>query len=235
MRTQKEVFETTEGDKWFFRNQKEYEKKQENLLVDLLRKIDLSPRKVLEIGCSNGFQLQQIKEVFGCECDGVDPSPKAIEHGKTCYPDISLRVGTADHLPYEDHRFDTVIFGFCLYLCDRPDLFRIACEADRVLRNHGSVIITDFYPSFPFKNKYAHYQGLHSYKMNYDRMFTWNPAYTEIANIVYSHVGFHQHDIPNERIATVVLRKNEHCAYPEEPYRHQDQVPLKPSLTLTSQ
>ena len=45
-----------------------------------------------------------------------------------------------------------------------------------------------------------------------------NPAYTEVANIVYTHPGFSLRDIPNEKIGINVLRKNENVAYIEEPY-----------------
>jgi len=40
-------------------------------------------------------------------------------------------------------------------------------------------------------------------------MFTWNPAYTEVAKIVFSHSGFALRDVPDEQLAVVVLRKNE--------------------------
>ena len=49
-------------------------------------------------------------------------------------------------------------------------------------------------------------------------MFTWNPAYTEVAKIVFSHSGFALRDVPDEQLAVVVLRKNEQHAYPEESF-----------------
>jgi SAM-dependent methyltransferase len=220
MTTQKEIFLSSEGDEWFNRNKASYGPTNENPVVDLLKRIELLPRKILEIGCSNGFRLNQFKEAFGCACSGIDPSAKAIRDGTARYPGIALHTGTADDLPFENESFDTVIFGFCLYLCDRKDLFKIACEADRVLQNEGTLVITDFYPPFPFKNPYSHNRDIYSYKMNYGRMFTWNPAYTEVASVVFSHSAYGLRDIPNERIATLVIRKNEQYAYPEEPYRN---------------
>lgn len=217
--TQKEIFKASEADEWFNRNMTSYDGTKKNLIVELLKNIELTPKTVLEIGCSNGFRLSQIKQEFGCKCFGIDPSPNAIKDGKEKYPDINLSTGTADDLPYDHGSFDTVIFGFCLYLCDREDLFRIAYEADRVLQNEGTLIITDFCPPFPYKNHYVHYDGVYSYKMNYGRMFTWNPAYTEVANMIYSHSGYRLRDVPNERVATLVLRKNSQYAYPEEPYK----------------
>ena len=94
---------------------------------------------------------------------------------------LSLSIGTADDLHFGNDSFDTIIFGFCLYLCYKKDLFKIAYEADRCLQNEGTIIITDFYPPFPYKNRYSHREGLYTYKMNHGRMFVWNPSYTEVA------------------------------------------------------
>ena len=69
------------------------------------------------------------------ECYGIEPSFKAVE--TACTSGVNAVQGTADRLPYRDGLFDVVVFGFCLYLCDREDLFRIASEADRVLNDQG--------------------------------------------------------------------------------------------------
>jgi len=216
---QKEIFSASEGDQWFNRNLGSSVAHENDKIVQTLQSIELSPKKVLEIGCSNGKRLNLIKNTFGSECWGIDPSSKAIEDGKKKYPEISMNVGTADYLQFEDNSFDAIIFGFCLYLCDRNDLFKIAYEANRCLKNEGTLVIKDFYPTFPYKNKYSHLEGVYSYKMDYSKMFKWNPCYAEVANIVYSHSGFELRDIPNEKVAIVVLRKNEQYAYPEEPFK----------------
>ena len=220
IKNQKQIFSASEGDQWFNRNKESYsiQNSEDDKIIQLLKAIELYPRKVLEIGCSNGNRLSLFREAFNSKCWGIDPSFKAIEDGKKRYSEISLNVGTADNLPYENDSFDTVVFGFCLYLCDRNDLFKIAYEADRCLNNKGTLVIKDFYPTFPYKNKYSHLNNVYSYKMDYSKMFKWNPAYSEVANIVFSHSGFDLRDIPNEKVSVVVLRKNEHYAYPEEPF-----------------
>jgi ubiquinone/menaquinone biosynthesis C-methylase UbiE len=211
---QKETFSTSEGDKWFDRN---IELSIENdKIVQLFKSIELFPKKVLEIGCSNGSRLNLIKDTFGCECWGIDPSSEAIKNGGEKYPDILLSTGTADSLKFEDNSLDTIIFGFCLYLCDRNDLFKIAYEADRCLKDGGTLVIKDFFPTFPYKNKYSHLDGVYSYKMDYSQMFKWNPSYAEVANIVHTHSGFGLVNVPDEKISITVLRKNEQFAYPVE-------------------
>ncbi|OSO90613.1 hypothetical protein B7O87_09335 [Cylindrospermopsis raciborskii CENA303] len=80
--------------------------------------------KLLEVGCGEGKRLEWIQKSLDIECHGIDPSDKAV----TIAQEIGVRAvrGTADHLPYPDETFDFLVFGFCLYLCDRDDLFRIA-------------------------------------------------------------------------------------------------------------
>ncbi|MCF6296411.1 MAG: class I SAM-dependent methyltransferase [Flavobacteriaceae bacterium] len=216
---QKDIFSTSEGDEWFNRNLNSIVEQKNDKIVQIIKSIELFPQKVLEIGCSSGERLELIRNTFGSECYGIDPSSKAIEDGNKKHHEVSLSVGTADYLQFEDNSFDTIIFGFCLYLCDRKDLFKIAYEADRCLKNKGTLIIKDFQPTFAYKNKYSHFKGVYSYKMDYSKMFKWNPAYTEVANVVFSHSGFELRDIPDEKIAIVVLRKNEKFAYPEEPFK----------------
>lgn len=219
MQTQKQLFNEGEADAWFQRNKHAYDRCAENTTIKLLRAIELTPSSILEIGCSNGARLQQMRDAFSCDCYGIDPSTQAIEDGRSTYKALHLQTGTADALPFEDNSFDTVIFGFCLYLCDRKDLFKIAFEADRVLKDKGSIIITDFEPPFPYKNPYTHRPGIYSYKQSYSKMFTWCPHYIEVSKTIYGHTGFQQRDIPNERISTVVLRKNMEVAYIESPFK----------------
>jgi len=217
---QKEIFKASEGDQWFQRNKNLLNSAsgEDDEIVKIIKSLELFPKKTLEIGCSEGHRLGIISKAFKADCYGIDPSSIAINNGKRIYPNIALQVGTADELPFDDNSFDMIIFGFCLYLCDRDDLFKIAYEADRCLQNKGALIIKDFYPPFPYKNKYSHHEGIYSYKMNYSHMFTWNPAYSEISEIVFSHSGFAGRDLPDERLAIILLKKNMEYAYPEEPF-----------------
>ena len=133
MQLQKDIFLTSEGDEWFLRNKEKYNhtKNQESLLIKSLQNIEAAPTTILEIGCSNGIRLNDLRNTFGAACYGIEPSALAIEEGKISFPSLTLQVGTADSLPFADTTFDLIVFGFCLYLCDRKDLFKIAAEADR--------------------------------------------------------------------------------------------------------
>lgn len=145
MTQQKDIFKASEGDEYFRRNISMLDGKDDVLDVpEVLKYIKIIPTRVLEVGCSNGHRLSRIEKSFHAECHGIDPSPSAIESGIKKYPHIHLKVGTADTLAFDDNFFDMVVFGFCLYLCDRHDLFKIAFEANRCLIDNGILVIKDF-------------------------------------------------------------------------------------------
>lgn len=178
---QKDIFLKSEGNAWYARNKKVVasSKLPENdaLLKEL---IDFFPKsnhkvKILEIGCGDGTRLNWIKDNLNADCYGIEPSAQAALEAVS--KGIDVKQGTADNLPFDSHSFDIVIFGFCLYLCDREDLFCIASEADRVLRNPGWLMILDFYSTTSYKNPYHHFEGVQSYKMDYRTLFSWHPDY----------------------------------------------------------
>ncbi|MGR6874894.1 class I SAM-dependent methyltransferase [Pseudomonas sp. HK3] len=216
---QKSAFISGEGDSWFERNAHlDIDERIENdLIIKEIDRLNIKSKKCLEIGCSEGWRLAALNKKNGFECFGIDPSKKAIEYGEDLHPQLSLVQGTADNLPYLDQSMSVVIVGFCLYLCDRTELFKIACEIDRVLSNKGILIILDFYSEQPYKNDYTHLNGIHSYKMDYMKMFTWNPIYQIISNTITDHDNNKVVVDKNERISLCSLRKSIKDSYSEKP------------------
>lgn len=214
--SQRDIFLSSEGDKWFERNHQVYsDETHQDHVIEFIQSQQLSPKRVLEIGCASGSRLQKLNQLFGAECVGVDPSKAAINHGKEKYPNLSLSIGTADSIDFESESFDMVILGFCLYLCDRKDLFAIANKVDSVLKEGGVIVIQDFLPSYPYKNKYSHCDGVYSYKMDYSQMFTWNPSYTLLSLDVSSHNGYKDRLKVDERVALSLIAKCSAEAYKE--------------------
>ncbi len=167
---------------------------------------DIGPStRLLEIGAGSGHRLRYLQENIGLRCVGLDPSASAVAHAKDL--GVESVQGTADSLPYPSAAFDIVIFGFCLYLCDRSDLFKIATEADRVLRAPGWLVILDFFSHFPIEAPYRHFPGLSSHKMDYRTLFAWHPAYTCFEHSVFHHEHGTLTDASNEWVALSVLRK----------------------------
>jgi len=209
---QKDIFFHSEADAWYQRNAgalRSRDADSDVLLAEALRLTDLPPgirkAKILEIGCGDGTRLSWLKKKCEADCYGVEPSAEAVEEAKK--KGITVYRATAEQLPFDDKAFDIVMFGFCLYLCDREDLFRIAHEANRVLRSPGWLLILDFYSPMPLKREYHHRSGLFSYKMDYRTLFTWNPSYTCFSHKVYSHSKDIYTDDPQEWVSVSVLRK----------------------------
>lgn len=213
---QKKAFLSGEGDCWFERNQQALSLRSfaNDEVVKAIQKLKLPINNVLEIGCADGSRLDYLNRVMGLQCTGVDVSFSAIESGCISFPNIKLEVCSADNLNFKNSSFNVVIIGFCLYLCDREDLFTIAKEVDRVLSDNGVLIINDFHPLQPYKKAYVHSDGIYSFKMDYSRLFTWNPIYTKIYQKIYNHDGTYNIQSIDDRISVVTLHKSIDNAFP---------------------
>jgi len=210
---QSEVFMRSEGDAWFRRNHQALQSRvlpqDDPLLSALVTLPELqpgsAPLRILEVGCGEGVRLGWLQGNRGAKCSGIEPSADAVS--LACKLGVDVQQGTAETLPFEDGSFDMVLFGFCLYLCDRDDLFRIACEADRVLRAPGWLGILDFYSAEPRSRSYAHKAGMFSHKMDYRRLFDWNPQFTCMSHQLMHHIDNSVTDLEDEWIAVSLLRK----------------------------
>lgn len=177
MGKQSDTFLEGEAEQWFARNQNKL-RVDDDPIIEAIESARIKPRSILEVGCSNGWRVRLMKVKWGCYSVGIDPL------FKTSLWDC--RQGTADDLSaFDDNQFDLLIYGWCLYLCDREDLFKIVLEGDRVLRDGGHLVIYDFLPAKPYKRKYKHSPGLFSYKMDYSHLWLANPAYHLVHRAMY--------------------------------------------------
>lgn len=204
----KDVFLESEGDAWFNRNrvstQRDYSVDRVVLALASMPGLT-SDTTILEVGCGGGERLRYLQDVMGWSCSGVEPSAAAVKFAN----DMGVKAirGTADRIPFNDASFDVVVFGFCLYLCDRQDLFRIAAEADRVLRKPGWLVIYDFYADRCRERDYHHKEGILSYKMDYRSLFLWHPAYKCYSHEVRHHESGEYTDDDDQWVGLSVLRK----------------------------
>lgn len=218
MKKQKEIFLESEGDAWFERNHYAIQGRRFDLVDPIVSSVKRCLENgvhlanglkcevsLLEIGCGEGRRLEYLEKSLGIKCYGIEPSAKAVESAQSnC---LNVKQGTADVLPFENQKFDFLVFRFCLYLCDREDLFVICKEADRVLKNTAWIIIHDFFAPTPTQNNYKHFEGLSSYKMDYRKLFDWHPSYHCLAHEVRSHENSVYTDDPKEWVAISILRK----------------------------
>ncbi|HEX6764777.1 MAG TPA: class I SAM-dependent methyltransferase [Polyangiaceae bacterium] len=95
--------------------------------------------RVLEIGAGTGNYTAALCEVVGCPCSAVEPSERMREIARARLPDVEVRAGNAEALPFDAASFD---FAFCVnvihHVVDRPRLF---VEAFRVLDDDGSLCV----------------------------------------------------------------------------------------------
>jgi len=181
---QAEVFLKGEGDEWYERNRRA---ELDPTVVSAITAIDFKPDSILEVGCGNGRYLGELYRVYGQETRalGIDPSSKAIKEARKNYPGIKFRVDDASEgLNFEcgnQTHYDLIIFGFCLYLLDRTDLFYVVAASDAILNDGGYLVVHDFDTLRPHKVPYKHKEGIFSYKMDHSQLWLSNPAYTWVS------------------------------------------------------
>ncbi len=202
---QKEVFLKGEGDQYFRRNSVPAQERPE---FSFYARYFEPGARVLEIGCSDGRNLELFHRLKKIEGHGIDPSGEAVEKGRKTCPHLQLSVGTADKLDFADESFDFVLFGFCFYLIDRKHLLKAASEADRVLKDRGHLGITDFDPDKPYKRPYKHDPRVTTHKMDYSKLFLSSPHYSLVEKYLYSDAGPGLAADVQQRLSSVVLRKD---------------------------
>lgn len=121
---------------------------------------------------------------------------------------VHLVQSTADSLPYEDSTFDVVIMGFCLFWVERKYLFRSIAEADRVLKEGGFLVISDFDTKLPYIRDNIHNKDCYTYKIDYAQMFLVNPQYSLAMKQVFSHASMAYTKDIQERVAMQILFKD---------------------------
>lgn len=66
-------------------------------------------KKVLDVGCSDGFKINIIKSKYSCNVFGLDLNEQAIKIAKKKYPDIDFRTGFIENQEYKKNSFDIII------------------------------------------------------------------------------------------------------------------------------
>jgi ubiquinone/menaquinone biosynthesis C-methylase UbiE len=67
-------------------------------------------QRALDVGCGFGALTARLVELLGPDgVAAIDPDPDAVRRCATRLPDVDVRVGTVESLPYRDEEFDVVL------------------------------------------------------------------------------------------------------------------------------
>lgn len=205
------IFERSEGDAYFRRNMEAMAVRDmsTDLPMRLMSDYRLQPKTVLEVGASNGFRLDAIRQQYGARCCGVEPSLEALDDARRRYPQVHHSPGVAHEIPWVEP-FDLVIVNYVLHWVDRRHLLRSIAEIDRLIKDGGCLIVGDFAPANRVRVPYRHKDGVYTYKQDYEALFLASGLYEREAYLSGPHGhGELAANVPDhERAFCCLLRKS---------------------------
>jgi len=107
-----------------------------NKILKYVKKI--KAKKVLDIGCGDGFLGNKIKRSVNCEIYGTDISESALKQARS--KGLKTKQTNSEKLPFKDNTFDLVVAGEIIEHLVDPDLF--LQEINRVLKPNKYLILT---------------------------------------------------------------------------------------------
>ncbi|SDD32416.1 class I SAM-dependent methyltransferase [Auraticoccus monumenti] len=111
----------------------------EPLAVPFAEHAGIGPgQRVLDVGCGPGALTGELVRRCGAEAvAAVDPSPPFVEAVRARCPGVDVHPGTAEQLPFEDHRFDATLAQLVVHFM--PDPVAGLASMRRVTRPGGTV------------------------------------------------------------------------------------------------
>lgn len=189
---QDQVFQAGEADRWFERNASVLSGERVDWPLRMLEMWENPSRdfsSVLEVGCANGWRLEQCRKRFGSSrCVGVEPSAAAVSDGRSQFPSLDLREGLLSDIPVSSDTFDLVMVCFVFCWVDRGLLARAVAEVDRVVRDGGFLLLADFVSDAPSRRRYHHREGdsLFTYKQDHAAIFESLCTYRRLAQVTFA-------------------------------------------------
>lgn len=111
---------------------------------ETLARLKLRPgERLLDVGCGTGALLHRLSSNPDTPLTGVDPVPEMLEIARRRLPpEVDLRVGWAERLPFEREQFDVVVSCNAFHYFQEP--VAALREMRRVLAPGGRLVITDW-------------------------------------------------------------------------------------------
>lgn len=212
--TQNMIFKNGEGDQWYKRNKSKLVPK-EDYVCRMIENIGVRPQRIVELGCSNGYRLEHLRQKYHAVCYGYDISHEAIETGSKAFSHVHLAQKALHEVP-SDETFDLVICNFVLSWVDRNHLAQSMVTIDALVRGGGTLVLGDFCPDYQQKRKYHHLpnEEVYTYKQDYAAFFKAIGLYREVAVFTFNHDKLIYGYAPSEeRGMCTALRKMEDNEY----------------------
>lgn len=76
-------------------------------------------QRVLDVGCGPGALAAHLHSI-GAEVSAIDPSPPFVAAIRQRLPDVDVRTGTAEDLPYGDAEFDAGMAQLVVHFMTDP-------------------------------------------------------------------------------------------------------------------
>lgn len=105
------------------------------------------PRRLLDIGCGEGFHLRALAQRTGCAGVGLDGSPDLIDAARRADPRNDYRVVSYDALIADPGSaggpFDVILFNYALF---EEDIAPLLSAARSLLAPGGAILIQTLHP-----------------------------------------------------------------------------------------
>ena len=131
-------------------------------------------KKILDLGCGTGIYAKLLTKK-GAKVKGFDISPKMIDIAKKENPNLDLKVGSANKIPFND-KFDIVLASLIVHYLE--DWNRMFQEIRRVLKPNGILVFSTGNPVSEIAEKLRvndkKYRILGDYFKERDYSANWN-------------------------------------------------------------
>ncbi len=115
------------------------------ILTDLIYKINLKQKVILDYGCGTGRNWQYILEYEPEKLIGCDKSTQMLDKLNSNFRNAETYVIKNDKLPFPDNKFVDIIIS-TLVIAHLKNIKNVFAEWDRILKKTANIIITDFHP-----------------------------------------------------------------------------------------
>jgi ubiquinone/menaquinone biosynthesis C-methylase UbiE len=98
---------------------------------------------LVDVGCGTGITVGFLRDTYGLNAIGIDPSTVILERGRQRNPDLPLLEGSGEQLPLAAGTIDGIVVECALSVM--ADKQKALAEFNRILVPGGKLIVTDLY------------------------------------------------------------------------------------------